>query len=465
MNNELDLLLIYPALNLDVYKKYFESLKLEKDLPRQIAPHIGISYILAMAQKNGINARFINMFAESISMDVLFKYISKVQPKVIGFTGYTTQVMESATIAKMIKEKFPNILTCIGGPHATAMPMGILKEFDSFDFVVSGEAEETIVKLFNNNLKMDDIPNIVTRTKNTYFTPRIKNLDDLPFPAWDKFDLRLYPGDSPHMTRLELPMSTSRGCFGTCTFCARPFGRKRIARSVDSVIAELERNMVDFGCQAINFDDETFLDNDTISDSVELFEKMISKGLNKKIKWACEFRVDICEPSIFKLMRRAGCYYAFFGVESADSTIRRNIGKIYDDEQIRNTITTVRDAGIICAASFILGLPGETEETAWKSIRMAKELDIYSTTFPIAVPFPGTALRQQAEKHQHGLKILTNDWSLYGKQYPGVMDSDKLSIDQLRQLQKDAYEYNPKKDMLTYMDSKYEIISSNMFEK
>ena len=80
---------------------------------------------------------------------------------------------------------------------------------------------------------------------------------------------------------------------------------------------------------------------------------------------------------------------------------------------------------------------------------VAKELNehVYSITFPIAVPFPGTAARTYAEKGEYGLKILTNDWDYYGKQYPGVMDSNVLSIDRLRALQSYAYEQIPKKNL------------------
>jgi len=453
MREELDLLLVYPAVDAEKYRKYFDTLQIDKGVPRQIAPHAGMAYILAVAKQHGIRAKFVNMFAEDVSPAKLLSYVETLRPRVVGFTGFTTQIAESAILARMIKSVYPDVLICVGGPHATAMPGGMLKEYDCFDFAVVGEAEDAVVQLFENDLRLGDVSNTVTRDTVRHSVLRICDLDALPFPAWDEFDLSLYPGNSPHMTRRELPMSTSRGCPGTCTFCARTFGRTRIVRSPDSIIAEIERNIRDFGCEALNFDDETFLDNATLDTSVDFFEKMIIKGLHRKVKWACEFRVDVSDLTIFKLMRRAGCYYAFFGVESANEGIRHNIGKIYPTEQIMSTISTVRDCGIVCVASFILGLPGETEETAWESIRLAKELNIYSTTFPIAVPFPGTALRRQAERGDYGLRILTNDWSLYGKQRPGVMESDMLSIERLRELQQEAYTYNPKKELPVYTEA------------
>jgi len=240
-------------------------------------------------------------------------------------------------------------------------------------------------------------------------------------------------------------MSTSRGCFGKCVFCARPFGRKRIHRSIDSVIAEIERNVLDFNCQAIVFYDETFVEN--LDYSEKLFTKMIKRGINKKIRWSCETRVDNVTSDLFKLMKKAGCYYVFVGFESADDKILKNAGKEINVLQIKNTVDWIKKAGIICAGSFILGLPGETRESANKSIKLAQEMDIYSTTFPIAVPFPGTAIRSMAEKNKYGLKLLSNNWNDYGKQYPGIMESEYLGINELRELQKKAYTLIPKKKM------------------
>ena len=110
-----------------------------------------------------------------------------------------------------------------------------------------------------------------------------------------------------------------------------------------------------------------------------------------------------------------------------------------------------KEAGLVCISSFIIGLPGETEESVWKSIKLAKELNLFSTTFPIAVPLPGTELRDMALNNKEGLKILTNNWDDYGKQYPGVMESDLLSIEKRRELQRIAYEHNPKKDIRDYI--------------
>jgi radical SAM superfamily enzyme YgiQ (UPF0313 family) len=450
MSQQLDILFINPSPLMEERIKHFKEMNIKDN--HSLLPNIGIAYLLAVAKKNGISAKYLDVSAKPICIEEIVETAVQCKPRVVGFTGWTSLIKKSAEIAKLIKEKLPETLICIGGPHGTAIPEETLQEFKSFDFVMCGEAENTLVELFTTNLAFDKIPNIVSRTKSIYCLPKQIDLDLLPFPAWEEFDLNMYNGFNSGLgtgvgKTLELPVSTSRGCFGTCTFCWRQFGRVRRHRSVDSVLNEIERNVADFKCHSINFFDETFVDNNEFEWSIALCEGMIKRQLHKKIRWAGEMRVDIKDPGIFKLMKNAGCYFMFFGVESGTEKIRRNVGKIFTNEQISNTISAARDSEINCAAAFILGLPGETEETMMTSIKFAQSLNIYSTTFPIAVPFPGTAIRRSAEKGQWGLKILSKDWDVYDKQYPGVMDSQTLSIDTIRKYQALAYEMNPQRKM------------------
>jgi anaerobic magnesium-protoporphyrin IX monomethyl ester cyclase len=446
--NKLDILFVNPCANINSERLRKDKTKIDEKIPRQDPAHIGMGYLMAIAEKEDISVDYIDMAAYEMSVDELLNVISHTNPTIVGFTAFTVQIKSAAYIAECIKHKFPNILTCLGGAHATAIPEETLKEFPSFDFIVSSEADNLLTPILNNLNNLDGIPGIVTRTTTKRGGNRIKDLDSLPFPAWNRFDLTKYPGSDPHRTKRELLMSTSRGCPFSCNFCAKMFGRLRISRSVDSVIAEMERNIKDFGAESICFIDETFIANPSWNE--KLFTTMIDRGINKKIKWSCCTRVDIVTPEMFKLMRKSGCYYVFFGFEHGDDEMLKIMGKQADSNQARLAVKWAKDVGIVSVGCFILGLPGETIESARRNMHFAKDLNIYSTSFPIACPYPGSKLRKQAENREYGLKILTNNWDDYGKQYPGVMESDKISIDQLRALQKEAYELNPKKCLDDY---------------
>lgn len=451
-NAKVDLLIINPSIDYKLDQEKILARRIMKSIGNQESPPLGIGYLHAIAKEININMKFLDMVIDSISLEELLKYIMENKPLLVGFTAYTVQIKAAGFIAKEIKSHFPDIPTCCGGPHATAMPKETLEEFPAIDFTVPGEGEEVIGSVINDlktGPSLFNIRGIVTRQSKEIPQNKIANLDTLPFPAWEEFDLTKYPGFHPHLTKLELPIATSRGCPYSCNFCSRNFGKIRRHRSVSSVIKEIERNSMDFNCEALTFTDETFTAN--IAWSREFFNTMIKKGLNKKIKWACETRVDTSSPELFRLMKEAGCYSVGFGLESGDDDILKRAIKGFTVSQIKKAVGWAKEAGLICIASFIIGLPGETEESAWKSIKLAKELNIFSTTFPIAVPLPGTELREMALKNQDGLRILTNNWDDYGKQYPGVMESDQLSIEKRRELQRKAYEYNPKKDIRDFI--------------
>lgn len=452
-SDRLDLLLINPTINYEKDMKYILARRVEKDIAISNCPSPGIGSLIASVKKSNFSVKFIDMVTEAITVEKLLNFISENKPTLVGFTSLTVQIKAAGFIANEIKKLFPDIVICIGGIHTTVMPKETLEEFKGFDFVVCGEGELVIVNILDNlrrKIPLSTIKGVVTREKTDFSYDRIRDIDNLPFPAWEEMDLSKYEGICPHRTKLELPVWTSRGCPFSCIFCVHPLGRQRIQRSVESVISEIERNISDFGCESIVFIDETFIVN--LKWSSELFNTMIRRGINKKITWSCETRVDTSSYELFCLMKESGCYYVFFGLENADETILKIAGKNFTVEQMKKAVKWAKEAGIIVSGSFIIGLPGETEETVKKSIDLALELDLYSTTFPIAVPFPGTVLRKMAINHEYSLRILTNNWDDYDKQYPGVMESEQLSIERRRELQKLAYTLLPKKKIKEYID-------------
>lgn len=447
-SNKLDLLLVNPSLDYEQDLEKILSRRIEAGTGNQESPHLGYAYIIANLRQHGLVADYVDMPVEQVSLHALLNEIGIRKPLVVGLSAYTIQIKTAAAIAAAIKQRYPEVLVCCGGPHVTVMPKETLEEFPAIDFIICGEAELLLLQIFEqlrSGSSLAELKGVVTRGKEDISYDNIQDLDALPFPAWDSFDLDRYPGLYPHRTRLELPVSTSRGCPFSCIFCVRPFGRKRRHRSVESVINEIKRNIDQFGCESISFVDETFIFD--LEWSRKLFQAMIDEGINKKINWSCSTRVDNMTADMFKLMKEAGCYYVFFGFESGDDTMLKNMKKSFRVADIKRAVAMAKEARLIVVGSFIIGLPGETEATVKKSIELAKEMNIYSTTFPIAVPFPGTILRKQAENNEHGMKILTNNWDDYGKQYPGVMDSEALSMEQRRALQKLAYDMIPKKKL------------------
>jgi len=452
MAQNIDLLFVNPSLNWRTDRNSKINARIEEGIPNQETPHIGISYLLAVAKKAGLRSRYIDMATDCFSVEQLLAYAAEAKPVLIGLTAFTIQIRSAAVVAESIKREFPDIKICVGGPHAIALPQETLKEFPSFDFVICGEGEEVLSEIFNSlgrEEALSKLSNVVTRSTNKISISPIADLDALPFPSWEEFDLSKYPGTYPHRTRLELPLVTGRGCPYRCVFCCRSLGSQIHHRSVLSVIAEIERDIKDFGCTSIAFLDETFLiDLRWVN---EFFKVFTERGLNDKITWSCSTRVSNLSLELLERMKEAGCYYIFFGMESADDQTLKMIKKNITVEQIRKAVQWTKQVGILPVGAFIIGLPGDTEERALKAIRLAEELDLYSVTFPIAVPFPGTELRQLALEGEYGMKIISDNWDHYGKQDPGVLESEDLPWSKRKELQRFAYQRNPKKKITDYM--------------
>ena len=410
------------------------------------SPSLAVGYILASVKQQGFTVRYVDMDACLVTLDRLVRFIEQSRPRLVGFTTVTTTVKAAAAVAGRIKAQCPDVLTCLGGVHATMIPLETLAEFPTFDLIVRGEGEQVIPEILRRigrgRTTFDDVVGVVTPGTQDPISARVEDLDSLPFPAWEEFDLFRYPGVDLHRTRRELPIITARGCPYDCCFCCRQPGMRKVRyRSVDSIIEELTRNVEQFGAEATLFVDESFTINRRLT--TEICEALLAKGFTRRMRWSCSTRVDAADAETFRLMKRAGCYDVFFGFESGDDRILEIAGKRITTAQMREAVRMAKQAGLAVHGCFILGLPGETEQTIEKAWVLAKELDLRGVSFPIAVPFPGTRLWEMAKSGQYGLKILSQNWDEYGKQYPGVLEQGELTIERLLYYQQKSYLNHP----------------------
>ncbi len=218
--------------------------------------------------------------------------------------------------------------------------------------------------------------------------PLIKDLDALPFPARHLFDLARYPLYASNGERMVTLLS-SRGCPYNCSYCFKGIvGRTYRQRSPDNVLTEIRDLIKTYGYRYFYFIDDLFtLDRRRLK---TISEQIISEGLD--IRWQCLARVDLISFESLKLMRKAGCREIHYGIESGNPEILASLDKGITMDQVRRAVTWTAEADILAKGYFMLGLPGDTEETMRQTISFANELPLDEAMFSLTTPFPGTRL-------------------------------------------------------------------------
>jgi radical SAM superfamily enzyme YgiQ (UPF0313 family) len=421
------------------------------------SPPLGLLYIAAYLRREGHEVAVIDANAEQIPPVGIERAIPEGYD-VVGTTAFTPSINSSVEVLKAAKNKFPRIVTVIGGAHISVAGKETLEKFPVIDFGVIGEGEETaaeLLKHLENGLPVDKISGLVFRKNDTVIcNPRrlmIEDLDRIPLPAYDLIPMNNYRIPIHHVgfgRKVPLgPFSlifTSRGCPMACSFCASKtiWGKKVRYRSAENVLAEIETLHRRFGVRVFDIADDIFTINKTRLHNI--LDGIIDRGLD--IFFNCLSRVDTITEEDLSKMKRAGCYLIRYGVESGSEDILDRMHKHINTEQVVEAFRQTNLAGISCTASFLIGHPGETEETVMKTVQLARRIDANLYHFFIAVPYPGTELFDIARRDN--LLYEDTGWE-HWKQYPdiGVMRTEALSREDLIRLRNDAYKkvyLNPK---------------------
>ncbi|MCI0503081.1 B12-binding domain-containing radical SAM protein [Candidatus Micrarchaeota archaeon] len=400
-------------------------------------PSLGLGYVASYLRKNSpipVQIRIIDMIAERISPDGLPAILRGEEYDFVGITSTTVTIRAAIRCAKAARALFPHARIVFGGVHPSILPDEVLSH-DFVDFVIRNEGEIPMLELVSGR-PAQEIRNLsYKKDGKVIHNPAqelIKNLDDLPFPAYDLMPIRkYYPAVGSYKRLPALSVIATRGCPGQCTFCYKVFGRTLRSRSAKNIFDEVAFLHREYGIREIAFYDDTFT---SFRDNVKEFCSLLMRS-GLKITWSCFSRVDCIDRETLALMKRAGCHQILYGVESADKAILQNIRKGIDLERVRAAVRMTKEAGISPRCSFMLGNPGETRETIERTIQFALELDPDLAMFNITVPFPGTKMFEWAK--QNGL-LLTENWDDYdlSKQ---VMRLPTISDQDLRESYSSAY--------------------------
>ena len=428
-SGNIDVLLTQPAHVQDEKVPY-----LGKELP------LGLAYLAAYLEREGISVEIFDMNIYNDSVQLLRRILEEVKPKVVGISAFTIDIIRADAIAQVIKQFDRDVVTVIGGIHATALPERTMMEFKNFDYLIYGRGEVPLTELIKS-LKMGkdqkSLEGIVYRSKDTVIKnqpPKHKvPLDELPFPARHKLNLNKY---SPHIQKcFTLPntgLISSLGCPYQCVYCSIHIIHPGLYfRSPVNLVKEIKYCVDNFGIRDFRFfDDCLTLDKTRM---VKICELIIKEGLD--IHWNGVSRVDKVDYELLRLMKKAGCHQLGYGIEVGSEKSLVIINKRTTLEQAAKAIYLTKKVGLQSSASFIIGFPGETIEDIRETIAFAKKLSPDIALFYIVKAYPGTPLYKEVEKK--GLPINFR-WDEYLVQNPSAIKGN-VSEDTLIEMLKEAY--------------------------
>jgi len=371
-----------------------------------LVPPLGLAYLAASLEQAGLGVEILDANALLLSIEETAERIIQSPIKYIGFNVVTATIPLVYKLSSLVKAKKSDKFIIVGGPHVTFLSEETLKECPAIDAAVRGEGEATICELIKTLMEKGELSKIkgVTFRSGDKIAVNpdrefVENIDTLPFPARHLLPIHLYspsPINSIGFSgRQYATMMTSRGCPNKCTFCSSAaFWRRVRLRSLDGMADEIEFLIKQYGVRHVNFLDDTLIISEARME--QFCHLMIKRNIN--IKWSCYARVSTVTPKLVELMKRTGCQFIQFGVESGNQEILNRVEKNITIEQVRKAVGAAKKVGLKVMCDFMIGLPGDTVQTVNQTINFAKELSPNFAFFSITTPFPGSALYEEYRK-------------------------------------------------------------------
>jgi len=381
--------------------------------------------------------RLVDAVASGESVAAVLDLAASFEPSLLVLNTAFPSVHSDMAFARACRERVPGLVSVAIGMLPTVVGREAMEAYPWLDYVVQGEPETALVALasrLSRGARGDGLPalgwrgadGVVLSESHDY----VDDVDTLPFPdrssldnAWYRFPLT----DEP-LTMINF----ARGCPYSCIYCLAPlyYGKKYRRRSAASMLAEMRECISEHGIRNFIFWGELVsMHPDHLH---ALCDGILSSGMD--VLWMAAARADQLSADLVAKMRRAGCHMVTLGLESASQEILDRSRKSLKLADSMRGISLLRDAGIKVMGHFVIGLPGETEETARQTRAFARDHCDYAQ-FYCAVPYPGTELAEVAEREGW---LQPADWAEYDFTR-GLMDRGDLSGSRMEELRRKAF--------------------------
>lgn len=373
---------------------------------------IWLALAAGYAERFGHKIILIDAPAEPITKEETIKRLADFNPDLAVIETSTGSISNDVRFAAGLKEIFPAIFICLVGNHVTACDKDTLAGNNLINSIARNEYEETIVDLANRLEKKESLESVLSltwRKGNNIFRNEsrlpLQNLDEMPF-ASEIFKRFVDPGNYFFSAGRfpQVMMYTGRGCPYLCTFCVYPqnfYGhnyRHRSAKSIASEFKYIQDNFPDV--VEITIEDDTFT---VYKDHViEICKLLIAQ--NNRLTWTCNVRADLDEETM-RWMKKANCRLVIVGFESGSNQILKLMKKGVKVEQFK-AAENARKTGLLIHACYMMGNRGETLQTMYETLELAKKMNTDTAQFFPLMIYPGTEAYDWAKKE--GLITVNN---------------------------------------------------------
>ncbi len=378
----------------------------------------GLGYIVSVLVRDNHEVRVLDINAYRWNKEKVEELIKHADFDVAGIGGIVTTYKYVKWLVSVLKQYHPAKKIVIGGSVGTSIAQIVL-ENNPADIVCMGEGEETVGELIHTLAEGKDLSKVsgiwfkdaAGKIHKNQSRQPIKNLDNIPVPAWDYFPMDIYlnnPIGAPNRNKwldgsiqdqglLSMNLFATRGCPYRCIYCYHDFmGQGYRQRSAENVLKEIEVLYEKYKVQYFHFiDDEFVMHKNFVYDFCQKI-KFFSNKVGKKITWGCAGRVNLMTEDLIMAMVDSGCLLIGYGIESGSQKILDLVNKQVSVEQAKQAIRLTKKHLGWADCSFMIGYPGETRETLQETIDFCKELDLAPEVIFFLTPYPGTELYRMA---------------------------------------------------------------------
>jgi anaerobic magnesium-protoporphyrin IX monomethyl ester cyclase len=399
---------------------------------------LSLCYISAVLRKEGHEVRLVDCIAEKMSESGFIRLALEFVPEIVVLNTAIPSVPGDMKTAMAIKASLPETKIVIVGMFPSLYEKECLEKFPQIDFAIMDEPEwavSDLIMAFSGKNPFEKVRGLIFRKGNEIIVNerqnlRENNLDDLPFPARDllKNDAYRLPTNGKRFTLL----SVGRGCSERCIYCVANlyYGKRFRKRSIENVISEIEECLEKYDIRNFLFWGESFTTDPEYGEAI--CDEIIKRNI--EITWSSTSRVDTLNQSLLNKMKKAGCILLGLGIESYDQDVLNLARKRITVGQIDAAVEMVRAAGIKSMGHFVFGLPGDTRETALKTIDFACK-NVSFAQFYCAIPYPKTELGKIAVEQN---RIIETDYTRF-ELTRAVTGNENLSPREIKKIRDYAY--------------------------